>query len=152
MILLCTLLCALQHAISNRLPPHTAANTNTQTWEENNHYQANKLQQNQLTKTQYHKQTHTYIPAIKPPLVFKSTPVNSTSKPSQIDENDLQKHHKNTHIFSAMRFYFPWRDDPIRAPPHRARSVEIREFESARLGLVGLNAELRHSAVPGRAR
>jgi hypothetical protein len=113
MIFLCTLLCALQHAISNRLTPHTAANTNTQTREENNHYQAEKLQQNQLTKTQYHKQTHTYIPAIKPPLVSKSAPVNSASKPSQIDENELAEHHKNTHISSATRFYFPRRDDPI---------------------------------------
>jgi len=64
-----------------------------------NRYQVDKVQQNQLTKTQYHKQTHTYIPAIKPPLVFKFALVNNASKPSQIDENDLQKHHKNTHVF-----------------------------------------------------
>jgi hypothetical protein len=86
---------------------------------------------------------------------FLSCSFNSASKPSQIDENDMQKHHKNTHICSSIFLGEMIRLGLERRPPSQCR---------AGLGPVRRNAGLREcragpgrpsvmdpSSVPGRA-
>jgi len=73
---------------------------------------------------------------------FLSCSFNSASKPSQIDENDLQKHHKNTHICGSTFLGEMIRLGLERRPPSQCR---------AGLGPVRRNAGLRECrAGPGR--